>query len=136
MLPKGHPGFRIWDTACPPDLRLCNFYPPQLIVSGRLRTVSLSNITGLTFFCKGERIYGIHGHTSILPSARQEYENLPERLRKHVVWTYVPMEGIKGLGLLGPAALVVSAPRLHQRQVLTGDRLKSIEQRFASGNRL
>jgi hypothetical protein len=62
-------------------------------------------------------MYWIHGHTYVVPSARQEYENLRERLRKHVAWVYTPMEGVKGLGFLGLFELAVSVLCLYRRLV-------------------
>jgi len=48
--------------ACPPTVNLCQLYTVGPTTSQRFRTIKLTETTGLTFFCKGGRIYGIHGH--------------------------------------------------------------------------
>jgi hypothetical protein len=112
----------MWDTPCPPAVESCHLYPVNATAPQRLRTVDLDLTTGVTFFCKGRRIYGIHGHTPKMPSAQLEHQKITERLQNSIVWLYFPLsqqERIQDLGVSRSLGLVVSIFSPYTRLRLT-----------------
>lgn len=81
----------MWDTPDPP--RGGNFHHvgfPNLALR-RVRHIDLSKCTGITIFCSGARIYGIHAHSALGTSAIDSYLKLPPTVQSGVVWVYVPL---------------------------------------------
>lgn len=90
-LPPNHNGFYLWDIPCPPNLFTCQFYPGLPSPPARFRTLDLKQATGLTFFFNDGRIYNIHNHTKLSPSAMLTFERFSKRLQPHIIWIYFPL---------------------------------------------
>jgi hypothetical protein len=85
----------------PNDYRLHIYTLPIIVCTSQLRTISLDNVTGLTFFYISNRMYGVHGHTISEHSAVRSLERLPRNIQNKVVWVHLPIspdEHIMGMG--------------------------------------
>jgi len=80
----------IWDTPTPPKPDLRRFVSDEASIHQRIRCVPLDQrVTGLSVFCTGGRMYGIHVHRNC-SSAAHVYSGLPHRLQHRIVWLYFP----------------------------------------------
>lgn len=72
--------------------------------SWRYYITSLDQVTGLTFFFKSGRFYGVHSHTAKIPYAAEFLERFPYPLRPRLSWVYVPLppgDDIVAMGVHG-----------------------------------
>jgi hypothetical protein len=78
--------------------------------SWRYYNTSLDQTTGLTFFFKSGRFYGVHSHTAKMPSAAQFLERFPYPIRPRLSWVYVPLppnDDIVAMGVRGGRRRVI-----------------------------
>ncbi|KAH8801743.1 hypothetical protein F5884DRAFT_526306 [Xylogone sp. PMI_703] len=124
-LPDGCESLRIWDTPCPPPPSARQFYSAQPISSHHLRTISLDQVTGLTFFVTRGSVCGIHAHYSPTSSASDAFrELLPYQSGTNKLdWIYVPLAGTdrieavgirKGVGGLFSILIKTSCNRVYE----------------------
>ncbi|KAL2675433.1 hypothetical protein Neosp_011618 [[Neocosmospora] mangrovei] len=102
-------GLQIWDTPAPPRQGLKKITTgyelsgpiPDAIL---LRTIELSQVTGLTIFYAVGSVMSIHAHTAKAPLATKTYERFPGFTKQFVVGAYVPLapnDRILNLGIRG-----------------------------------
>lgn len=66
-----------------------------------LRTIELSQVTGLTIFYALGSAMSIHAHTAKAPLATKTYERFPAYTKRFVGWVYVPLARNDRVLLLG-----------------------------------
>ncbi|KAB5572269.1 hypothetical protein GE09DRAFT_1170482 [Coniochaeta sp. 2T2.1] len=91
-LPARPPTLPIWNTPAPPSLSLCKAYPAELTSCRIISTVEMDEISGVTFFFSLGQLFGIHIHRSEESCAMDTFaRDFPNRLRRTVVWIYLPI---------------------------------------------
>ncbi|KAH7040607.1 uncharacterized protein B0I36DRAFT_379543 [Microdochium trichocladiopsis] len=85
----GNPLPAIWDTPNPPGRDSPS--PAIAMAACYLRTVSLHECSGITFFVRGDSTYAIHAHTRDAPCADVTLERICPRLGPYLNWVYLPL---------------------------------------------
>ncbi|KAH6667180.1 hypothetical protein B0J14DRAFT_184157 [Halenospora varia] len=81
----------LWDTPSPPAWGTYHCFPKDGDRPQRMRSILLDqHVTGITAFCAGGLIYGIHAHRG-RSSAVDTYLRLTQQLQQLVVWLYFPL---------------------------------------------
>ncbi|KAL2185713.1 hypothetical protein L209DRAFT_756953 [Thermothelomyces heterothallicus CBS 203.75] len=92
----------IWNTPAPPSLDLCKAYPADLASCQTICTVEMDQIRGITFFFSLGQLFGIHVHRSEGSCAMDTFtRNFPNRLRRTIVWIYLPISQHDRIFVLG-----------------------------------
>ncbi|KAL2264250.1 hypothetical protein VTK26DRAFT_9026 [Humicola hyalothermophila] len=92
LLPSSLRTLPIWNTPAPPSLNLCRGYPAELASCQTLHTVEMNEIKGITFFFSSGQLFGIHIHRSEDSCAMDTFaRDFPNRLRRTMVWIYLPI---------------------------------------------
>lgn len=98
VLPKTHPGLQIWDMATPPMSPLRSdisgdMFPiaGSLDERSRFCTITLGQLTGLTFVMSDGHPLFVHGHTAASPRAELPASFTSHRSRNHLCSIYVPL---------------------------------------------
>ncbi|UPK99219.1 hypothetical protein LCI18_010154 [Fusarium solani-melongenae] len=94
--------------------------------SWRYYNTSLDQTTGLTFFFKSSRFYGVHSHTAKMPSAVDFLERLPYPVRSRLSWVYVPLppnDDIVAMGVRGGRRRVIMIRKRLSGEIFVGSLL-------------
>lgn len=111
----------IWNTPAPPDLSSCRAHCPEPSSSQRFNAVDLDTIRGITFFFTDGRLFGVHFHRPGGPCASRTYQRFSNRLRRSIVWIYLPISKGDRMLALGVRQAPKTGLNILARTQLIGD---------------
>ncbi|KAM6537698.1 hypothetical protein FALCPG4_003606 [Fusarium falciforme] len=94
--------------------------------SWRYYNTSLDQTTGLTFFFKSGKFYGVHSHTAKMPSAAEFLERFPYPILPRLSWVYVPLppnDDIVAMGVRGGRRRVIMIRKRLSGDIFVGNTL-------------